>query len=137
MNCDAVARRLATPSDGDVKPTRLAVPLTPNSPAAGGVEPPRPLLRMSVRLRYSASHSAPALMPRIRLPRILHFLLVAAFGTGAAGLAAQATPKQQSSRATNHALDRANLDTACAPCDDFYTFAHGGRRKTAQLPPAQ
>ncbi len=75
-------------------------------------------------------------MPRIRLPRILHFLLVAAFGTGAAGLAAQATPKQQSSRATNHALDRANLDTACAACDDFYTFANGGWLKTAKIPPA-
>ena len=70
------------------------------------------------------------------MPRIRHFLLVAAvFFTGAAGLAAQAA-KQQSSRAANHALDRANLDTTCAACDDFYTFANGGWLKTAKIPPA-
>src|SRR5258708_13726149 len=85
-----------------------------------GLDTPLPTLSLS-------------LMPRIRLPRIPHFLLVVAFATGAAGLAGQAAPKQHTSRATNHALDRANLDTTCAACDDFYTFANGGRLKTGHI----
>lgn len=33
-------------------------------------------------------------------------------------------------------LDRANLDTTCAPCTDFYDFANGGWLKHATIPAA-
>jgi putative endopeptidase len=36
----------------------------------------------------------------------------------------------------NHALDRANLDTTCAPCKDFYQFANGGWLKKTTIPAA-
>jgi putative endopeptidase len=69
--------------------------------------------------------------------RTRHFLLAAAvFVGGAHGISAQTPAKQQSSRSANHALDRANLDTTCAACDDFYTFANGGWLKTAKIPPS-
>jgi len=38
--------------------------------------------------------------------------------------------------AQNHALDRANLDTTCAPCKDFYQFANGGWLKRTSIPAA-
>jgi predicted metalloendopeptidase len=31
-------------------------------------------------------------------------------------------------------FDRANLDTTCAACDDFYEFANGGWLKRAKIP---
>src|SRR5438093_7651067 len=34
------------------------------------------------------------------------------------------------------ALTRANLDTTCAPCRDFYRFANGGWLDRTQVPPA-
>ena len=56
-----------------------------------------------------------------------HILL--SLATGAAVLVAVPVaaqqPAQQSTR-SNHAIDRANLDTTCAACTDFYTFANGG-----------
>src|SRR5438874_9247425 len=33
-------------------------------------------------------------------------------------------------------LDRANLDTTCAACQDFYTFANGGWLKRNTIPAA-
>src|ERR1700760_3840845 len=33
------------------------------------------------------------------------------------------------------ALDRANLDTTCAACSDFYEFANGGWLKRTTIPP--
>jgi putative endopeptidase len=35
-----------------------------------------------------------------------------------------------------HAIDRANLDTTCAACSDFYTFANGGWLKHNTIPAA-
>src|SRR3954466_9283910 len=32
-------------------------------------------------------------------------------------------------------LDRANLDTACAACTDFYQFANGAWLKRTKIPP--
>jgi len=39
-------------------------------------------------------------------------------------------------QAQNHALDRANLDTTCAACKDFYQFANGGWLKKTTIPAA-
>ena len=37
--------------------------------------------------------------------------------------------------ASDKALDRANLDTTCAPCTDFYQFANGTWLKKHTIPP--
>ncbi|MFI5244433.1 MAG: hypothetical protein ACHQQR_04350, partial [Gemmatimonadales bacterium] len=41
-----------------------------------------------------------------------------------------------SAQTANHALDRANLDTTCAACKDFYQFANGGWLKKTTIPAA-
>src|SRR2546429_3960332 len=35
----------------------------------------------------------------------------------------------------HHGLDPANLDSSCAPCQDFYRFANGGWLTRTALPP--
>src|SRR5579862_2043558 len=70
--------------------------------------------------------------------RLRSLVGVAAAFLAAGALTAQKAPStRQSGRAqANHALDRANLDTTCAACDDFYTFSNGGWLKTAKIPPS-
>jgi putative endopeptidase len=45
-------------------------------------------------------------------------------------------PSQQSAKSGNRAIDRANLDTTCAACTDFYTFANGGWLNRNTIPAA-
>jgi putative endopeptidase len=37
-------------------------------------------------------------------------------------------------QAASHAVDRANMDTTCAPCTDFYKFVNGKWEDTATIP---
>jgi putative endopeptidase len=48
--------------------------------------------------------------------------------------AAQQTASVPATAAASKALDRANLDTTCAACSDFYTFANGGWLKRTTIP---
>ena len=69
--------------------------------------------------------------------RSLSFLLTA----GALAIcAASQLPAQQpagaAKAAANQAIQRANLDTTCEACTDFYTFANGGWLKRASIPAA-
>ena len=38
--------------------------------------------------------------------------------------------------APTHGLDRANIDTTCAACADFYEYANGGWLKRTEIPAA-
>ncbi|AHG92959.1 peptidase M13 (plasmid) [Gemmatirosa kalamazoonensis] len=62
-------------------------------------------------------------MLRLALRRAALALLLAP-----AALRAQTTPMPP--------LDRANLDTTCAPCENFYKYANGGWLKRATIPAA-
>ena len=52
----------------------------------------------------------------------------------APALAQQPAGAPVSKAAASKALDRANLDTTCAACSDFYTFANGGWLKREKIP---
>ncbi len=52
-------------------------------------------------------------------------------------LAAVASSVAFAQRGASHVLDRANLDTTCAPCTDFYQFANGGLAQEAHDPARQ
>ena len=47
-----------------------------------------------------------------------------------------AMTQQPALPSTNRAIDRANFDTTCAACTDFYTFANGGWLKHSTIPAA-
>src|SRR3954462_2152043 len=49
-------------------------------------------------------------------------------------LIALATPLRAQAPAQTVPFDRANLDTTCAACDDFYQFANGGWLQRAKIP---
>jgi putative endopeptidase len=64
-------------------------------------------------------------------------LLAALVALGVATLAGAQAPTQAATPlAANKAIDRANLDTTCAACSDFYTFANGGWLKKNSIPAA-
>ena len=60
---------------------------------------------------------------------------LALFVAAVAG-AQQATQASSSANAARKPIDRANLDTTCAACSDFYTFANGGWLKRSSIPAA-
>src|SRR5437868_1738013 len=62
---------------------------------------------------------------------------IALFAT--ASLSAQQTAMLQQGAngvKSGKAIDRVNLDTTCAACTDFYTFANGGWLKRSSIPAA-
>ena len=63
-----------------------------------------------------------------------HFTVAALVGALAARAAAQQAAQQAAPQAKP--LDRANLDTTCAPCADFYRYANGGWIRRASIPAA-
>ncbi len=60
--------------------------------------------------------------------------LFAAGALVAAPAGAQQTASVPMSKSAPKALDRANLDTTCEACSDFYTFANGGWLKRTTIP---
>ncbi len=53
-----------------------------------------------------------------------------------AALAAVALPAAARAADIPHGLQRAYMDTTCAPCRDFYQYANGAWLKTAVIPPS-
>ena len=51
----------------------------------------------------------------------------------AAALVGVTSPRLAAQR--GRVLDRANLDTTCAACSDFYEYANGGWLKRNKIPP--
>ncbi len=44
-------------------------------------------------------------------------------------------PIRAAAQQVHHGLDPANMDTTCAPCQEFYEYANGGWLKRTELPP--
>jgi putative endopeptidase len=68
------------------------------------------------------------------MKRLLVLIVAASATLTAQGNRQQSRPATPRAQRSNHALDRANLDTTCAPCDDFYTYANGGWLKKNTIP---
>ena len=67
------------------------------------------------------------------MPRLPQRLVSAAL---AALVAATPALAQQAASTQDRSIDRANLDTTCAPCSDFFQFANGGWLARTKIPPA-
>jgi putative endopeptidase len=60
-----------------------------------------------------------------------------AFGATASAPATPAASAKKPAAAPKPAFSRANLDTTCAPCRDFFQYASGGWLKRAKIPSTQ
>ncbi len=67
-------------------------------------------------------------------PRLVRTTTAAAIAVWVACAASLASAQQTDGH--SHPLNRANLDTTCAPCSDFFTFANGGWEKRTSIPAA-
>ena len=70
------------------------------------------------------------------LPNSLPIMKLSRVILPAVMLSAVASADAQRGARPNRALDRANLDTTCAACEDFYTYANGGWLKKNTIPKA-
>ena len=68
------------------------------------------------------------------MAEMISFLQRAALATLLLAVAAPATRAQATS--PTHGLDRANIDTTCAACGDFYQYANGAWLKRTEIPAA-
>src|SRR5665213_3222454 len=55
--------------------------------------------------------------------------------TALAAISVLLSPVAGAQGSTSKVIDRANLDTTCAACTDFYDFANGTWLKTHTIPP--
>ncbi len=66
----------------------------------------------------------------------LAFAIICGAGAAAAQTPAKTPVNQAGKTIAARPIDRANLDTTCAACSDFYTFANGGWLKRNTIPAA-
>lgn len=68
------------------------------------------------------------------IPRFVRLTTAAAVAISVACAASLASAQQTEGQ--SRPIDRANLDTTCAPCSDFFTYANGGWEKRTTIPAA-